>query len=89
MVPGCYLADFHLQLAGVGDLLAIEFGDHVANRRPALRARRIGLNLRDDGAVVVVHVKELRVLRRHVGDANAHAGVAHFAVADQRVQPRD
>ncbi len=41
------LADFHLQLSGIGDLLAVQFSDDVAHLKTRFGAGRIRLNLRD------------------------------------------
>src|SRR5437899_4660354 len=85
---GLLLSDNHLEFSGIADLLAIDFGNDIADLEASFCAGRIGFCLGDDSANRRFLVKELGVLGRHVGDADADMAVADFAVADQGLDGR-
>ena len=86
--PGCFCPTMHLQFAGVADFLAVDFGDDIADLQAGFGSGRIGFDLRDDSASRGGFVEELRVLRSHVGDADADVAMADFAVANQSLHRR-
>jgi hypothetical protein len=80
---GLFLADQHLEFAGIADLLAVDFGDDVADLagRLCLRENRVPPASRSAGGIGFV--EEFRVVRSDIRDANADVAVADLAVTDQ------
>ena len=74
-----------MEFASVAYFLAVDLGDHVTDLQASSGAGRVGFNLRNYPAGCIGFVKELRVLGSHVRDPDADVAVAHFAVADQRL----
>src|SRR5690242_20078296 len=79
------LANLHLELTGVSDFAAIDLRDYVAYFQTGFRSRSIRLYLRYHGSARFGHIEELGVLRRDIGNANAHVGVSYFPISDQLV----
>src|SRR5262249_11859594 len=88
LCPRPLLSYFDLKFAGAIDFPSIEAGDDVADLEASARTRRVRFDLADDCALVLLHLEEVRVLRGDVGDAHAHVGMRHLAVADERVDGR-
>ena len=82
---GLLFSDFDLQLTGVTHRFSVKFGDDIADLQACFRARRVRLDLSDDGSRSVVHVEELGFIGRNVADADADIAVAHLSVFNETV----
>src|SRR4051812_7224329 len=85
---GLLLSNFDLQLASIANVASVNLSDHVTDFQTGFRSRRAWLNLRYYRANGLAHVEELRVLRRHISNADAHVSMRDLAGADQRIDRR-